>query len=441
MFHYRMVRLLRSHGGKVDQQVKSHLMNAYKPLRWVPCFFHTLYEKWVSKTKLVSVLLEFEDGHCLEAVDQASAILSPYLRCGVKTTFSRISCCSAEVTPEALEQLLTRCTKLRKIHLNRQMHALLDTAVPASGAFDLIRNSTRLTGKGVTIAILDTGVDPHKDLEGRITAFKDFIHNEAEPYDDNGHGTHCAGDAAANGVSSDGRYKGPAPEASIIGVKVLDKIGAGSMETVMEGIEWCLQYNEEFPHRPIHVINLSLGSRAQRFDTEEDDPIIRMVNVAWRNGIVVCAAAGNEGPGEQTIASPGVSSTILTVGALDDQDTINRDDDEVAEFSSRGPTVYGQIKPDILAPGVSIVSLRSPGSYLDKLQKQARVGSDYVALSGTSMATPIVAGIVALMLQQNPELTPDEVKTALMEGTDQWRDKDRNVYGAGYVNADRSIPG
>lgn len=149
---------------------------------------------------------------------------------------------------------------------------------------------------------------------------------------------------------------------------------------------------------------------------------------------------GNSGPDAQTIASPGVSKKIITVGALDDRDTVSREDDDVASYSSRGPTIYGQVKPDLLVPGTNITSLRSPGSFLDKAQKTNRVGTKYMTLSGTSMATPICAGIAALILQQAPGTEPDEVKQPLMDGTDLWKDRDPNVYGAGYINAEQSVP-
>lgn len=188
-------------------------------------------------------------------------------------------------------------------------------------------------------------------------------------------------------------------------------------------------------------MNLSLGATAQAFENEEDDPMVQIVNQAWESGIVVCVAAGNSGPEYGTIASPGVSQKVITVGALDDRGTARtREDDGVAEFSSRGPTIYGKVKPDILAPGVQIVSLRAPNSYLDKLQKEARVGEHYFSLSGTSMATPICAGIVALLLEHHPGATPDEVKERLRNGTDLWKDREPNIYGSGYINADNSIP-
>ncbi|HEX6593693.1 MAG TPA: S8 family peptidase, partial [Bacillota bacterium] len=330
---------------------------------------------------------------------------------------------------------------IQKIYLNREVHALLDVAVDSAQAKQIIRNETELTGKGVTAAVIDTGIYPHEDLDGRIIDFVDFINGRTEPYDDHGHGTHCAGDIAGNGQASSGLYKGPAPEANLVGVKVLNSMGAGSLETVMKGVEWCLQYNEENPSDSIDIISMSLGSTAQRFNDEEDDPMVRIVNEAWATGIIVCVAAGNEGPESQTIASPGISRQVITVGALDDNRTENtREDDDVASFSSRGPTIYGIEKPDILAPGVHIISLRSPQSFLDKLQKTNRVDTDYFVLSGTSMATPICAGIVALIRQHRPDATPDEVKEFIRSGADLWTDRDPNVYGAGYINGEQSVP-
>jgi len=129
------------------------------------------------------------------------------------------------------------------------------------------------------------------------------------------------------------------------------------------------------------------------------------------------------------------------MGALDDRNTAGvRTDDTIASFSSRGPTIYGVQKPDIVAPGVNIISLRSPNSYIDRNQKSQRVGNEYFVMSGTSMATPICAGIIALMLEHNPGLTPLQVKQRLLNGADLWRDQDPNIYGAGYINAENSIP-
>src|SRR5699024_5734235 len=217
--------------------------------------------------------------------------------------------------------------------------------------------------------------------------------------------------------------------------KVLNRMGSGSLETVMQGVEWCIQYNEDNPDSPIDIISMSLGSEAGSYNNEDDDPMVKVVEQAWDEGIVMCVAAGNSGPDPQTIARPGVNDQVITGGALDDKNTADtRSDDTGAEISGRGPTVYGEIKADILAPGVNIVSLRAPNSYLDKLQKSSRVGNDYFMLSGTSMATPICAGAVALMKQVCPDASPDELKTLLKNSADLLTERDPKVYGAGYLN-------
>ena len=202
-------------------------------------------------------------------------------------------------------------------------------AVPSANAKNIVRNDSVLTGDGVTIAIIDTGIYQHPDLTDRITEFVDFINNETNAYDDNGHGTHCAGDAASASV----KYMGPAPKANLVGVKVLDKLGSGSLETVMQGVDWCIQYNRNNSGKKIDIISMSLGAPPQ-----EDDPMVKIVEAAWTAGIVVCVAAGNDGPDNNTISSPGISKAVITVGALDDRNTDDkRNDDDVAGFSSRGP--------------------------------------------------------------------------------------------------------
>ncbi|WP_088102057.1 S8 family serine peptidase [Halalkalibacter urbisdiaboli] len=441
MFGFSMVQMVRAHSYKLDKSLRDQILHLYKPFRWTPCFLHNLFEGFIKKRKRISIIIKFEKGCFEEGCQEVDSVFSNHTGCTIRNEFLSISCCSAVITPSVLEELLTNCQHIKKMYLNREVTALLDTAVQSANAKNVVRNGTELTGEGVTVAVIDTGIYPHQDLSGRITGFVDFINQRTDPYDDNGHGTHCAGDALGDGSASSGVYQGPAPKANVIGVKVLDKMGSGSLETIMQGVEWCINYNQEHPNQPIHIISLSLGAPAQQYDNENDDPMVQIVEKAWEEGITVCVAAGNEGPEARTIASPGISDQVITVGALDDRDTAEtRSDDDVASFSSRGPTIYGKEKPDILAPGVDIVSLRSPNSYLDKLQKANRVGSDYFVLSGTSMATPICAGVAALILQHNPNATPDEIKELLKSGTDLWRDRDPNIYGAGYLNAENSIP-
>jgi serine protease AprX len=441
LFGFSMVQMVRAHADKLEKPLREQILNLYKPFEWTPCFLHNKFEDFIKRRKKLSIIIEFEKDCYNVGCSEVKKVMNNHHLNNLKRDFPRVSCCSADVTPNSLEDMLSSCKHIRRIYLNREVKALLNVAVPSANAKNVVRNNTTLTGNGVTIAIVDTGIYSHQDLSGRIINFVDFINNRPDPYDDNGHGTHCAGDAAGNGAASSSEYAGPAPEANLIGVKVLDNMGSGSLETVMDGVEWCIQYNENNPENKIDIISMSLGSTAQQFDDENSDPMVKIVEEAWASGIVVCVAAGNEGPEARTISSPGISDQVITVGALDDRDTPEtRNDDDVASFSSRGPTIYNTTKPDILAPGVNIVSLRSPNSFLDKLQKSSRVGDDYFVLSGTSMATPICAGIVALMKQQDPTLSPQQVKDLLKIGADLWRDKEDNIYGAGYINANNSIP-
>ncbi|PLR89776.1 S8 family peptidase [Bacillus sp. T33-2] len=439
MFGFSMIQLVRANANKLDLTLRQNLIGLYRPFQWTPCFLHSSLEKLLKIMKTYSVVVEFKkECSYSAAIQDCHSIATKHLRTRVKRGYPRISCCSMDLSPAAIEDLLSSCSSIQKIYFDRKVQALLDVAVPSIEAEQVERRDTVLTGKDVTIAVIDTGIYPHQDLQNRIIAFKDFVNDRLEPYDDNGHGTHCAGDAAGDGAASGGKYKGPAPEANVVGVKVLDKLGAGSLSTVMAGVEWCMEYNELNPDRKINIISMSLGSEPQRFRNESDDPMVKAVEAAWNNGIVVCVAAGNAGPDPETIASPGISQQVITVGAMDDLNSPNQDDDTIATFSSRGPTIYGKQKPDVVAPGVDIISLRSPNSYLDKLQKANRVGTDYFSLSGTSMATPISAGVTALIIESNPNYTPQEVKERLLQGAEPWGDT--YTYGHGYVNAEKAIP-
>jgi len=316
---------------------------------------------------------------------------------------------SAQAGLEALKQLDGH-RSVRRLWLDRPVHANLDVAVPAVEGTAAWQDGH--TGRGVVVAVLDTGIHPHPDLvrpANRIVAFHDLVGRRRAPYDDNGHGTHCAGIVAGNGYSLRGRYRGLAPEARLAGVKVLDREGGGRLSTVIAGIDWCLAQRDALK---IRVISLSLGSPAT--GSYRDDPVAAAAEAAWRGGLVVVTAAGNAGPAPRTVESPGCTPAVITVGASDDHRTIPVGDDTVASFSSRGPTADGVPKPDVVAPGVGIVSLRSPGSALDRRSPAQRVGRHYFTLSGTSMATPMCAGLAALILQASPGLTPDQVKGAIV---------------------------
>jgi len=311
--------------------------------------------------------------------------------------------------PLNLVDTLSKEANISYISYDAQVSALMDVSRKAVHAD--IANKSGYTGKGVGVAVVDTGIYPHDDLvksKNRIIAFKDFVDEYTEPYDDEGHGTHVAGIIAGNGFASNERYMGIAPEADLIGVKVLDSDGGGKISNVVAGIQWVVDNREKYN---IRVMNLSLGAKASFFYSA--DPIIKAVDAAWDSGIVVVAAAGNSGPKPRTINSPGASSKVITVGASDTKKTPSIQDDTIAEFSSRGPTPHYITKPDLVAPGVKIQSLATDSKYLPSRKAALEKSAVYKTSSGTSMATPVVAGAAALMLQKNPELTPREVKEIL----------------------------
>jgi serine protease AprX len=282
------------------------------------------------------------------------------------------------------------------------------------------------TGRGVTVAVLDSGVAADPDLvqpSNRILASVNFA-DERLVGDPGGHGTHVAGIVAGNGGGSDGVFVGIAPEANIVDVRVLSTNGSGRISSVVRGIEWVLAHRTAYN---IRVLNLSFGAPAAT--SYRTDPMSAAIEIAWRRGLVVVVAAGNGGPGPNTVASPGIDPYAITVGASDDKGTITPGDDTLAPFSSWG-TSDSNAKPDLVAPGRRIVSLRVQGSALDLLFPDRVVvapnGSTYLRLSGTSMATPVVAGAVALLLQRRPNLSPDQVK-ALLVGTTQPYGQDSGV--------------
>ncbi len=321
-----------------------------------------------------------------------------------------------------------------KIWYDRTVHTVLDTAAPTVQAPSVWAEG--ITGKDVAIAVLDTGIYPHPDLtmpKNRIIAFRDVINNRDSPYDDNGHGTHVAGDIASNGLQSQEMFRSPAPDANLIGIKVLDKYGSGSTSEVISGLTWAVENKEQYR---IRILSMSLGSTAST--SYRDDPLATAVEEVWQRGIVVCVAAGNSDPGEGTIDSPVIAPSAITVGASDDMGTVNLTDDKIADFSSRGPTFDGLLKPDVVAPGINIISLRSPGSLLDKKNKNTRFGSWYTSLSGTSMATPICSGVSALLLEANPVLAPENVKKFITITATNLH-VDPNSQGAGLINAQKAI--
>ena len=297
---------------------------------------------------------------------------------------------------------------------------------------------TELTGNGVTIALVDSGVRNHPDLN-RLQGCVDLvqqpvyydpldphastaqlvgdINNCDENSDPFGHGTHIAGILIGDGGESNGHYRGIAPGADLISIRVLDDRGQADVGTVISGIEWAIDHKDE---HGIDILSLSLGGPF--YVPASDDPLVRAVEMAWDAGIVVVTSAGNLGTyGNFTITRPGNSPKIITVGSLTDWNSLDLPDDMVSSYSSKSPTLIdGYLKPDLVAPGNRIIATRAAGSSLDKLLAPLGAVFDdvYLEMSGTSMATPVVAGAIALMLENEPQLNPATVKARLMVSAD-----------------------
>lgn len=415
---------IRSNAGRLCPQAKKAALEWFRPVNYLPCFLYKPFTYLKQRLRKIPVIVQAAE---TRQGEHSYRDLAVWANCRIKRELPLINSFATKVTAGQMEKLLQN-NLVKKIWYDREVKAVLDVASPTVQSPPLWERG--ITGRGVVVAVLDTGIYAHPDLEGRIVGFKDLVKNKTNPYDDNGHGTHVAGDIGSDGNQSGNLYRGPAPEAGLVGVKVLDKNGAGTLSTVIEGIQWCIDNKDALG---IRVLSMSLGSTAT--ESYADDPACQAVEKAWTNGIVVCVAAGNEGPQPKTISSPGIDPLVITVGAADDMDTLTSDDDQAAVFSSRGPTIDGLIKPDVLAPGVNIISLRSPGSTLDKANKKSRIGNWYIPLSGTSMATPLCAGVAAQMLQRDGSLTPDQVKKKLMENANTLGSLDPNIQGAGVIDA------
>ena len=274
-------------------------------------------------------------------------------------------------------------------------------------------HNENIFGKGVNIAVIDTGCSSHFDLsfpENKVIYFKDFINKKTNQYDDNGHGTFVCGLIGGNGALSACQNFGVAPKSNLIVLKALDENGETTAMQILEAMQWVYNNKEKFN---IKVVCMSFGS----IPLGEGDPLVGGAEELWKKGIVVVVAAGNSGPDEKTIKSPGTSARVITVGALDEVE--DEKNFKIANFSSRGPTSYGN-KPDVIAPGVNIVGLSN--------------GSDfYKTMSGTSMSAPIVAGVCALMLEKWPDYSPNQVKMELMRSGNKIV-YNRNIEGAGLID-------
>jgi serine protease AprX len=311
-----------------------------------------------------------------------------------------------------------------------------------------------IDGRGIGIALVDTGVALHPDLDRSKNPLKpievEIVGHERGFADPFGHGTHVAGILNGNGLMSSTpesfrTFRGMAPGSRLISIRALQADGTGNTSDVLQAIDWVIHFRRSYN---IRVLNLSLGHPV--YESYTTDPLCRAARNAVAAGVVVVTAAGNDGrigSGFGTIVSPGNEPSVITVGAMDDNATAAREDDVLAPYSSRGPSLVDYVvKPDLVAPGSFIVSLRAPGSTIDREHPElalraeqyqggpdgARAG-DYLVLSGTSLAAPMVAGAAALMLQADPTLRPSDIKARLMTSATH---DDRLPFetGAGYLD-------
>ena len=320
-------------------------------------------------------------------------------------------------------------------------------AARSSGA-SKARAQFNRSGRGVAVAVIDSGVQPHVDLpSNRIRKFVDFVNGRSMPYDDFGHGTHVAGLVAGSGAASvllEEPFVGAAPEVNIVALKVLDANGAGKTSDVIAALEWVARNHASYN---IRIVNLSLGHPV--YEPASRDPLVQAAEALVARGILVVSSAGNLGidpvdgqTGNGGITSPANGPRIIAVGAVDNKGTRARSDDEVTSYSSRGPTRFDLIvKPDLVASGHRVVSTAAPSSRLfeqhPSLQVRAGIESTprYMILSGTSMAAPLVAGTAALMLEANPEMSVGTVRAVLEFTAQQLPNTSLLAQGAGQLNA------
>src|SRR5215470_8626740 len=340
-----------------------------------------------------------------------------------------------------------------------------------------IAQSYGYNGSGVTVAVIDSGIGSHSDLSGRVLYAQDFTGQGTD--DQYGHGTHVAGIIGGNAYRSGSgcsncflSYMGIAPSVKFVSLKVLDRNGAGTDSNVIAAIQKAISLKSTYN---IRVINLSLGRGI--YESYATDPLTQAVEQAWKAGMFVVVAAGNYGRdnsngrnGYGTITSPGNDPYVITVGAMRTYGTMDRSDDVVTSYSSKGPSFIDHVvKPDIVAAGNKVISTLAPNASMDTTYTTTQVplsnyqytsstsnSAYYFRLSGTSMAAPQVAGAAALMLQKNPSLTPDQLKARLMKsaykniptfsystdsatGTVYYEQADIFTVGAGYLDISAAL--
>ena len=369
----------------------------------------------------------------------------------VTQDLSIINAFAAEMSAQAAIKL-SRAHTVRWVSLDTAMlqpsycsqcivtNNLANAYVRAINADKVWNRSPYIQGQGVGIAIVDSGINPSGDFYtvmgvnrqvANVRFNTDYNQNTSDGY---GHGTHVASIAGGDGSDSNGLYIGVAPMANIINVKVSNDDGSAMMVNVIQGLQWILENKDTYN---IRVVNLSLNSTvAESYHTS---PLDAAIEILWFNQIVVVASAGNYGNG--AIYPPANDPFVITVGATDDKGTDTLSDDTIASFSAYNTTVDGFMKPDLVAPGKNIIArLVNTNMGMASEHPENLVGNQYFRMSGTSASAPMVSGAVALLLRNEPNLTPDQVKYRLMTTANKvWPGYDATTAGAGYLDVQTAL--
>jgi serine protease AprX len=390
------------------------------------------------------VIVQLAAGHASSELHQVVTALGGTIERRLDIIDAYVVELPARATPALTDHPL-----VARLSRDREVVGTMERTSATIGA-TVIHDTLGYDGAGVGVAIIDSGVTPwHDDLASgdggqRVVRFVDFVRNRPRPYDDYGHGTHVAGVIAGNGFDSGGARTGIAPRAHLMILKVLDDEGNGRISDVIAAFDYILKNSADLN---VRVVNLSVATRVDESYTT--DPLTVAARKLVDAGIVVVAAGGNLGrtvDGHDAyggITAPGNAPWVLTVGASNHMGSSARTDDQMAAFSSRGPTPvdYGA-KPDLVAPGVGIESLSAEESnFYRTLTPYLLSGTvatgylPYLSLTGTSMASPVVTGTIALMLQANPALTPNAIKGILQFTAEVYQGYDPLTQGAGFLNA------
>lgn len=385
----------------------------------------------------------------------APSLLVPLLETAGGTVYKTLSIVNAQAVelPNAALLTVAASSLVARISLDRRIAGAMERTGATTGAA-AIREALGYNGSGIGVAVVDSGITAwHDDLTDdgsaqRVHRFVDLVNGIGIAYDDYGHGTHVAGIVAGNGFDSSGARSGIAPAAHLIVMKVLDRSGRGHISNVIAALD------DVMANRHVHnvrIVNLSIATGV--YESYNTDPLTLAARHAVEAGIVVVAASGNYGrdrdgrPVYGGITAPGNAPWVLTIGASSHSGSVDRADDTIAAFSSRGPTAIDRAaKPDLVAPGVGIESLSDPLSAFYRTKSAYLLGGTvptaylpYLSLSGTSMAAPVVSGTVALMLQANPSLTPNQVKAILQYTSEKYPGYDRLTQGAGFLDAKAAV--